>query len=194
MYPYQIYCLGNMLFSKFWTHLSYERIVNYQNVERVYDVKKNMINTLYDLTYDCTEITNRIYLGNAYNARDFYNLESKNIGLILNCTEEIPNYFEDFFEYKKINIDDVNEANISPYLDEYADLMNNYIKNSDKNILVHCFMGSSRSATIILAYLIKYKKYSPEKSLEYIKKLREVVNPNISFYNQLKEKFETNNR
>tara|TARA_B100001093_G_C26838231_1_gene1019326 strand:- start:2438 stop:2944 length:507 start_codon:yes stop_codon:yes gene_type:complete len=165
--------------------------MNYQNVKRVYDIKKNMINSLYDLTYDCTKITERIYLGNAFNARDYYNLESKNIGLILNCTEEIPNYFEDFFEYKKIDIDDVNNANISPYLDEYADLIHNYIKNNDKNILVHCFMGSSRSATIVLAYLIKYQKFTPEKSLEYIKNLRDVVNPNISFYNQLKLKYKT---
>jgi len=191
IYPYQIYCLSNMLFSKIWTHLSYDRIMNYQNVKRVYDIKKNMINSLYDLTYDCTKITERIYLGNAFNARDYYNLESKNIGLILNCTEEIPNYFEDFFEYKKIDIDDVNNANISPYLDEYADLIHNYIKNNDKNILVHCFMGSSRSATIVLAYLIKYQKFTPEKSLEYIKNLRDVVNPNISFYNQLKLKYKT---
>ena len=191
MYPYQIYCFGNMIFSKIWTHLSYEKIMKYQNVQRVYDMKKNAINTLYDLTYDCTKITDRIYLGNAYNARDYYNLESKNIGLILNCTEEIPNYFEDCFEYKKIIIDDVNDADITPYLDEYADLINSYIKNNDKNILIHCFMGSSRSATILLAYLIKYKKYTPEKSLEYIKNLREIVNPNTSFFNQLKNHFKT---
>jgi dual specificity phosphatase 12 len=192
IYPYQIYCMGNMLFSKIWTYLTYDKIIKYRNVERIYDMDKGLLNSLYDLTYDCTKITDRIYLGNAYNARDYYNLESKDIGLIINCTEEIPNYFEEYFEYNKIIIDDNNEENMGPYFDEYADIIYNYIQNNNKNILIHCFMGSSRSATILLAYLIKYENYTLKKSLEYIKELRNIVNPNTSFYEQLDKRF-TNN-
>ena len=81
---------------------------------------------------------------------------------------------------------------MGPYFDEYADIIYNYIQNNNKNILIHCFMGSSRSATILLAYLIKYENYTLKKSLEYIKELRNIVNPNTSFYEQLDKRF-TNN-
>ena len=39
----------------------------------------------------------------------------------------------------------------------FAPVMDVLEKNKDKNILVHCFMGSSRSAVIVLLYLIKVK-------------------------------------
>ena len=42
--------------------------------------------------------------------------------------------------------------------------MNNFIENGLKqgNVLVHCAAGVSRSASAIIAYLMKYKKISFE--------------------------------
>ena len=68
------------------------------------------------------------------------------------------------------------------YLDESVELIHNYIdKNPLKAILVHCFMGSSRSATIIIAYLIKYKEFRLRDALNYLKEKRNVVNLNILY-------------
>ena len=44
---------------------------------------------------------------------------------------------------------------------------NQYIKNiqeqkPNKNILIHCYMGSSRSATILTAYLLKNFNLDPK--------------------------------
>ena len=69
-----------------------------------------------------------------------------------------------------------------------SDAMHAYIEeNPQKNIFVHCFMGSSRSATIIIAYLIKYHKYGLRDALNYVKEKREVVNLNQDFFKQLRQ-------
>ena len=58
--------------------------------------------------------------------------------------------------------------------------------NSKKNILIHCFMGSSRSASCVILYLMNKYEMTFEESYNMIKKLRPIVNPNTSFVKQLK--------
>ena len=48
-------------------------------------------------------------------------------------------------------------------------------------------MGSSRSAIIVLLYMIKVKKLSYEDSLKLLKEKRDIVNINVEFINQLKK-------
>ena len=55
----------------------------------------------------------------------------------------------------------------------------------NQNILVHCYMGSSRSASIILAYLIKYYHLTLEDALKLLKEKRPVVNINVDFWKDL---------
>lgn len=55
-------------------------------------------------------------------------------------------------------------------------------KNIKKtNVLVHCFAGVSRSATAVIAYLMKNKKLSFESALSLCKAKRKVTNPNQGF-------------
>lgn len=53
------------------------------------------------------------------------------------------------------------------------------------NVLVHCHMGISRSAAIILGYLMKTKQWTLEKSLWVLKVKRPIVNPNPGFMDNL---------
>ena len=57
---------------------------------------------------------------------------------------------------------------------------------SQGKIIVHCARGISRSATIIMAYLMFRHGMSMMNSYSYVKLLRPVVNPNQSFTDQLK--------
>ena len=50
-------------------------------------------------------------------------------------------------------------------------------------------MGSSRSATIIIAYLIKKYNFSLQQALELVKEKRPVVNINTKFWNDLETYF-----
>ena len=51
--------------------------------------------------------------------------------------------------------------------------------------MVHCAAGSSRSATIVIAYIMWSKKMPYKEAFEFVKSKRSVVSPNLSFKNQL---------
>lgn len=63
--------------------------------------------------------------------------------------------FTDKFVYKIIPILDVPSQNILAYFENASQFIDSVLKTSYGKILVHCFAGVSRSATIVIAYLIK---------------------------------------
>ncbi len=54
-----------------------------------------------------------------------------------------------------------------------------------RKVLVYCQRGISRSATIVLAYLIWQRNLSYEEALAFVKRRRPSVNPNVGFCLQL---------
>lgn len=186
MSVYKAYCLSNILWDKtkhFLSHSEYNT-----QPTRMNGKTRGILGSLYDLTYEPTKIIDNLYLGNSYNARDYYNLKDIDVGLIVNASKCIPTYFNNELEYIVVPVEDVQGANILTYLDGVIDKMHNFIThNKSKNILVHCFMGSSRSATIIIAYLMKYKGYGYRDALNFIKEKRPVVNLNTDFFDQLNQ-------
>jgi protein tyrosine phosphatase len=183
---YQLYCIGSVLYNKSINYITNDTADNKQP-KRICNMNRGVFGGLYDLTYESTKIVDQLYLGNSYNARNYYDLEQKDIGLIINSSPGIPNYFEGNFEYYNVNVKDISGANILIHLHKTIDIMHSFITNNPtKNILVHCFMGSSRSATIIIAYLIKYNEFRLRDALNYLKQKRNVVNLNIDFFDQLK--------
>ena len=58
-------------------------------------------------------------------------------------------------------------------------------KRARRRVLVYCREGKSRSASIIIAYFIRYMGMSYEEALAAVRTKRSVVDPNFSFCNQL---------
>jgi protein phosphatase slingshot len=145
-----------------------------------------MLTKIYNYYSDPSHIIDNIYIGNSANARDYYNLVELKIGMVVNCASEIPCYFENEFKYVFINILDIEGADIYPFLDDSVDQIHLFNKNNpNANILVHCFMGASRSVSIVIAYLIKYYNYDFESALNLCNSKRSVVNVNVDFCDQL---------
>ena len=64
----------------------------------------------------------------------------------------------------------------------------NYIKNNNhKKIFVHCYAGASRSAAIILYYLIKKYNMTLDDANQFLLSKREIVNINMNFINDIKK-------
>jgi dual specificity phosphatase 12 len=64
-----------------------------------------------------------------------------------------------------------------------------YIRKSiqeGKNVLVHCFAGVSRSASIVIAYLMRFHKMDYNVAYNYVKSKRPWINPNYGFQGQLR--------
>lgn len=125
----------------------------------------------------------KIYLGSAYNAANYNVLDELNISHIINVTDEIPNYYEEYFNYLQIPIFDNSEGSLQdsfPSIDEFID--NNQTK---KIVFVHCYQGASRSASVVLYLLVKYFNYNLEAAQEFLNEKHPIVNINTNFIYEL---------
>jgi len=164
--------------------------MNNTNTHLIYNIYMD----LYNLTYKPTYVIDNIYIGNAYNASNYYDLIDMNIGLIINITDEIPNFYEKEFTYYNIFIKDNNNAHILPYIDNMLIAITKFQQtNVNKNILIHCYMGSSRSASLVVAYLSYIHMYTIKDSINFLKTQRPIININTTFIDDL-NKWETVNK
>lgn len=58
---------------------------------------------------------------------------------------------------------------------------------SGQGVLVHCQAGVSRSATVVIAYLMKHTLMTMTDAYKYVRSRRPVVSPNLNFMGQLLE-------
>jgi protein-tyrosine phosphatase len=65
--------------------------------------------------------------------------------------------------------------------------LENALQSKDNNILVHCSAGISRSPTLVLAYMMKKHHWTLDEAFEKMRKLRQIVDPNVSFIMQLRD-------
>lgn len=155
--------------------------------KRIYDIVPYLTQTNIFFSQP-TYIIDNIYLGSAFNASCNSTMKNNNIELIINLTTDISNYFEKDFIYKNYPLHDNNKDSIKQYLDKaYQEILDFQEKNNGKNIFIHCFMGASRSASIVIYYLIKKYEYTIDDAIIFIKNKREVVNPTVLFYKEINE-------
>ena len=81
----------------------------------------------------------------------------------------------------------MKDDGIDEFKKEDLDNIIDFIKRDKENVLIHCMMGRSRSATVVLYYLIKIHNMRLDEALNYLISKRYVVNPSIKFINNLKE-------
>ena len=143
----------------------------------------------YNLSAPPTLIVDNIYLGNGYNAANPSIIQDNNIQFVVNATIEIPNYFESGSKvsYMNIPISDLDGSSIKNYLEKAYTFITHANDIGTGNILVHCYMGSSRSAAVVIYYLMKMYGYSLERALEFVKTKRDIVNVNTCFIRDLED-------
>jgi atypical dual specificity phosphatase len=124
--------------------------------------------------------------------RDLSLLTQHRITHILNVAEHEhnpPEYCGDStgstFESKHISILDLPEVKITEYFDECFAFINSALQAGGR-ILVHCMAGVSRSAAIVIGYLMKNNSMNFETAYCHVKSKRPSVQPNSGFLKQLR--------
>ena len=132
--------------------------------------------------YDMDEIIENLFLGNLSSAEKVDKLKELGITKVLSIINGYsPEYNEsDHINHKTFSVEDFERQNIIKYFGECL----NFIKGDEK-ILVHCAAGASRSATIVIAYLMWTKKMSFDDALKFVQSKRFIVYPNPGFREQL---------
>jgi len=138
-------------------------------------------------TSHSSEILPFLYLGGERNASNKTELTLRtHITHILNVAWEVANFYPDLFIYQNYSISDYSDQNISEILDD-AVLFIESARMSGGRCLVHCVQGISRSATVVIAYLIASEGWSVQTALQFVKERRSLIAPNPGFLQQLQE-------
>jgi len=132
-----------------------------------------------------TELTDQLYLA-ACRAVTSKCLKDLGITSIVNATLELPTVAYQKQETIQIAVEDRVSAKLTPYLDLIADKIQQVHLGGGK-ILIYCRAGQSRSATLCIAYFMKYHDMSYDQAFQFVRGRRPIIHPNIGFIRQLKE-------
>ena len=132
-------------------------------------------------------ILDNIYLGDVLAAENETYLKSFNISVVINCAYEHISEYEDLKAYE-LKLTDHYPQQLFPIFETAYKIIKHYNRNS--KIYIHCMSGVSRSASLVIFYIMKEKKWDYDKSFDYVQKIRTNINPNSDFVNQLKEYYE----
>nr|XP_020456150.1 uncharacterized protein LOC109960409 [Monopterus albus]XP_020456151.1 uncharacterized protein LOC109960409 [Monopterus albus] len=128
-----------------------------------------------------------LYLGNERDAQDLDLLLRLNIGYVVNVTTHLPLYHvSSGLHYKRLPATDNSKQNLRQYFEEVFEFIEEAYQ-SGQGVLVHCQAGVSRSATIVIAYLMKHTLMTMTDAYKYVRSRRPVVSPNLNFMGQLLE-------
>lgn len=84
---------------------------------------------------------------------------------------------------------DVNETNLIDHWSSIVYFIKNSVEKGGK-VLVHCEMGCSRAATVVIAYLRSTQQCpNLQSSYDLVKSKRPWIWPNVGFQEQLKKYF-----
>ncbi|KHN84655.1 Dual specificity protein phosphatase 14 [Toxocara canis] len=113
------------------------------------------------------------------------NMAKHQITHIINATDEVPNLRSlGNIQRCKLWLEDTPQTYIYPHLELQSDQIEALLSDGGK-VLVHCVAGVSRSASICLAYLTKYRCRSLRDAYDLMAEKRPLVRPNIGFWRQL---------
>lgn len=140
---------------------------------------------LFDDNISCI-LPNQLYLTGDFGSRNINQINALGITNIINVSDTLENYFAENskFKYLKIPIPDSPKIIITNYFPIAFEFIDTAITNGEK-VMIHCFAGKSRSASIIIGYLMKTQKIKFEDALKIVAKSRPCVEPNIGFLQQL---------
>ncbi|CAG9323586.1 unnamed protein product [Blepharisma stoltei] len=136
--------------------------------------------------YLLDEIEEGLYLGSKEQASQLNLLFQYKIThiLIAGTGSGLEPYFPTRFVYKQFPILDSPSFDILKYFDEAAEFIEDAI-NSGGRVMVHCLLGVSRSTSLVIAYIMKQRRWSLRKAKLFVQYLHPDARPNKGFLRQL---------
>eukprot|EP00092_Neocalanus_flemingeri_P021645 GFUD01023478.1.p1 GENE.GFUD01023478.1~~GFUD01023478.1.p1 ORF type:complete len:217 (+),score=79.97 GFUD01023478.1:89-739(+) len=135
------------------------------------------------------EVFPNLLIGNKAAAEDIDFLTMKKISHVINLAAESSTKFivtpdREALDDKKIKLTETKSLQkFSMFFDNLGELIEKSILDGDR-VMVNCWQGASRSATVVLAYLIRYQGMTVEVALRKVKEKRD-IRPNNSFLQSL---------
>lgn len=132
-----------------------------------------------------TQVLPYLYISGQSHAYSLEWLQNHNIAYVINAAEEVDSKFPKLIKYLSLKLDDHKKERIERTFVRSYDFIE-HARREGRSVLVHCYMGISRSATIVLYYLMRKNNMTYEDALSFLRAKREIVNPNEGFEKVLK--------
>lgn len=139
------------------------------------------------------EIVEGIWLGDASDAMDIDTLKKHGIDCVVNCAEQgtltCEEYYPFGWNYLGLKCEDkANYDILGKHLDEFVAFMDECVDNNRK-VLVHCIAGINRSATLLIAYLVRRRGMCLKDAISLCHAKRPIILTNEAFVISLIERF-----
>ncbi|KAL1503838.1 hypothetical protein AB1Y20_012304 [Prymnesium parvum] len=133
-----------------------------------------------------------LYMGDKAVAKDRTLLRQLNVRYIVNVTPPrtdggVANFFEKEhgFEYLRLPLRDMNTESLLDHLPKAVAFLQRARVRADGRVLVHCNEGKSRSASVVIGYLIQTHGVGFAEALEMVRAARPQAEPKEAFCRQL---------
>ncbi|KAM4702868.1 dual specificity protein phosphatase 13A-like [Rhinophrynus dorsalis] len=136
------------------------------------------------------EVWPNLYLGDLVTANNRYELWKLGITHILNAAhgrrfcEGNSDFYGANITYHGVPAYDMQDFDMSRYFYSASSFIHRALSTPGAKLLVHCVVGISRSATLVLAYLMIYQHLSLTQAIRRVQENR-WVSPNRGFLRQL---------
>ena len=115
-------------------------------------------------------------------------LAEYHINHVVNCvSDRFPSPQVEGVERTPWHMRDSKQQSLIPYIFPFVTLVEKCrLAVPPKRLLVHCHVGSSRSCSLVIAYLLwRERGVAFRQVFDHVKQLRPISNPNIGFMTQL---------
>jgi protein-tyrosine phosphatase len=126
-----------------------------------------------------------LFIGDLKSSSNIKLLTKNNISYILNVCQDKNKKKYKHIKYKMVKMRDDDTEILFNKLNSCFKFIDTALKNK-KNVLIHCYAGISRSAAVLISYLMTRYRLRYKDAYKIVKKYRNIINPNDNFKNQLK--------
>jgi len=128
-------------------------------------------------------LDNHLYLSDVNVASNRETVEEFKIDVIVNVSREAYEVPPSTC-YNQFHLDDDERAQIEKVFNPVFAIIDAALADN-KRVLVHCRAGVSRSATVVIAYLMHAKKWTLMQALLHVRLRRPIICPNRGFLKKL---------
>jgi len=132
-------------------------------------------------------IVPRVYISDFFTARNETEMTKLGITHMISVMEHTPTTMPNVVRHL-VPIADRWDTNILKYLDGTTEFIRAALAENEENkVLVHCFQGVSRSATVVCAYIIAQAAngMTAAEAIDLVREKRNMIRPNDGFRTQL---------
>lgn len=138
---------------------------------------------------NCDRILPNLYIGGREAAVDHPGLAEQGIRAVVCCNRELEFATSKFLpdlEYYRVDVEDMGREPIELFFPEATEFIHTQLLQ-ERPVLVHCKAGVSRSASVLLAYLLEYCGYTLHDAFILTLRLRPTITPNPGFMERLRD-------